>query len=155
MSERTTSHHTIELRRTFDVPAPRVFAAWCDPAALTRWEVPGDAGWSANILALEFAVGGVKRSEFGPRGEAPFTEVSRYEDIVPDRRLCYAMTIGRGDVRLTTSMVTVEFLSRDRGTDLVVTEQLAILDGGDEREARENGWNETLDRLAGELRSPA
>jgi uncharacterized protein YndB with AHSA1/START domain len=121
------------------------------PLALEAWHTPGDASWTAEMLEHDFRVGGVKRFRFGPPGET-FLEDCRYEDIVSDTRLCYAMTIARGDVRITTSMVTVEFLPRGGQTELLVTDQLVILDGGDLPSDRERGWGETLDKLTPFLR---
>ena len=152
MSDRRTSHHTIVVRRRYAVPVARVFAAWEDSAALQAWHTPGDDRWTCRVLEHDFRVGGVKRFQFGPP-EQIFFEDCRYEDIVPDERLCYAMTISRGDVRATTSMVTVEFLPQGNGTELIVTDQLVVLDGGDRPEDREQGWGETLDKLAPFLRS--
>jgi uncharacterized protein YndB with AHSA1/START domain len=82
-----------------------------------------------------------------PAREPSFVEDCRYEDIVRDARLCYSMTISRGGVRMTTSMVTVEFLPHAEGTHLIVTDQMVILDGGDTEVDRERGWGETLDKL--------
>src|SRR5262245_51053344 len=71
-----------------------------------------------------------------------------YVDIVPERRICYAMTISLGDTRITVSMVTVELASHGRRCDVRVTDQLAILDGGDTARDRERGWGEALDKLS-------
>jgi uncharacterized protein YndB with AHSA1/START domain len=151
MSERTVSHHTVIVRRSYDAPVDRVFHAWQDSAALQAWHMPGDDGWTSKMLEHDFRVGGVKRFTFGPPGET-FFEDCRYEDIVRNVRLCYAMTIARGDVRITTSMVTVEFFARGARTDLIVTDQLVLLAGGDTAEDRERGWGETLDKLTPFLR---
>lgn len=152
MSDRRTSHHTVVVRRRYDAPVARVFRAWEDPAALQAWYMPGDASWTCEILEHDFRVGGVKQLKFGPPEEI-FFETCRYEDIVADERLCYAMTISRGDVRITTSMVTVEFLPHGEHTELIVTDQLVVLDGGDTAGDREQGWGETLDKLTPYLRS--
>ena len=61
------------------------------------------------------------------------------------------MTILRGQAPITTSMVTVELFDRGARTELVVTDQLAILDGGDTAAGREHGWGETLDKLVREF----
>jgi uncharacterized protein YndB with AHSA1/START domain len=150
----TTVHDTVVVRRSYDAPAARVFAAWSDAAALQRWYVPGDGSWSSKILTHEFRRGGAKRLEFGPPGGPTYTEDCRYEDIVPERRICFAMTILRAGVPITTSMVTVELVARGARTDTVVTDQIAILDGGDTAAAREHGWGETLDKLARVLAKP-
>jgi uncharacterized protein YndB with AHSA1/START domain len=153
MNDCSTSHHTVIVRRSYPAPAERVFAAWRDPAALARWYMPGDATWSSEIIEHDFRVGGRKRLGFGPRGGQRFFEDSRYEDIVDRRRICFAMTISRGPTRITTSMVTVETRTRGRAdaTEVIVTDQLVVLDGGDTGADRERGWGETLDKLTTEL----
>ena len=144
-------HDTVVVRRTYDAAPDRVYRAWTDPALLERWYVPGDECWSAKIVAHDFRVGGGKRVVFGPPDER-FTEDCHYVDIVPNCRLCYAMTIARGDTRITVSMVTVELLADGKRCHVRVTDQLAMLDGGDTATARERGWGETLDKLPAVLR---
>ena len=151
MSETTVRHDTVAVTRSFKATAARVFRAWQDPAALQRWYTPGDETWSAKILEHDFRVGGKMRTSFGPRGGTPHFEDCLYVDIVPDRRICYAMSIAAGDTRITVSMVTVEFLARGQRTEVSLTDQVAILDGGDTAKAREQGWGETLAKLEAEL----
>ena len=147
MNTVSTRHDTVVVKRSYPASPARIFAAWSDPTALVRWYVPGDDSWSSQIVAHDFRVGGVKQIMFGERGEAPYFEDCRYEDIVADRRLCFSMTVSRSDERITTSMVTVELLSAGDSTEVVVTDQLVILDGTDTASAREFGWGETLDKL--------
>jgi hypothetical protein len=61
------------------------------------------------------------------------------------------MTIAQGGRRLTTSMVTIQLAGVGAGTEVVVTDQLVILDGGDTSGDRERGWGETLDKLTAVL----
>jgi hypothetical protein len=49
---------------------------------------------------------------------------------------------------LSVSLVTVEFFENQRGTRMVYTEQLAYLDGHEDRAQRLHGTEEGLDRLA-------
>jgi uncharacterized protein YndB with AHSA1/START domain len=151
MNNPSTAHHTIVVKRSYPAAATAVFAAWSEAAALERWYVPGDANWSSRIVRHDFRVGGSKLIEFGPRGGERYTEDCRYEDIVDCQRICFAMTISRETARITTSMVTVELFDRRGRTDIVVTDQLVILDGGDTSADRERGWGETLDKLTAEL----
>jgi uncharacterized protein YndB with AHSA1/START domain len=153
VNEISTSHHTIVVKRRYRSPVADVFGAWRDAAALQRWYMPGDATWSSRVIDHDFRVGGRKRIEFGPRVGERFTEDCRYEDIVEARRICFVMTIARArpNARITTSMVTVELFDRGRETELTVTDQLVVLDGGDTSADRERGWGETLDKLTIEL----
>jgi len=147
VENRSVIHDTVVVERSYPASAQRVYRAWTDPAELERWYVPGDERWTAKMLEHDFRVGGGKRFTFGPPDET-FVEDCHYVDIVPERRICYAMTISRGDTRITVSMVTVELVSRGRRCDVRVTDQLAMLDGGDTSKDRERGWGETLDKLS-------
>ena len=146
MSDRDVVHNTVVVRRLLEAAPERVYRAWTDAALLERWYVPGDERWSAKILEHDFRVGGGKRITFGPPDET-FVEDCHYVDIVPNRRICYAMTIARGSTRITVSMVTVELTARGGRCEVRVTDQVALLDGGDTARDRERGWGETLDKL--------
>jgi uncharacterized protein YndB with AHSA1/START domain len=146
MSDRNVIHDTVVVRRRYDAAVERVYRAWTDSALLQRWYVPGDERWTAKMHAHDFRVGGTKRITFGPPEET-FVEDCHYVDIVPNRRICYAMVIARGDVRITVSMVTVELTARGAACEVRVTDQVAILDGRETAEDRERGWGETLDKL--------
>jgi uncharacterized protein YndB with AHSA1/START domain len=56
-----------------------------------------------------------------------------------------------GDRRISASLVTVEFLPTDRGTDLICTHQGAFFEGADGPQMREAGWRHLLEQLANEL----
>jgi uncharacterized protein YndB with AHSA1/START domain len=147
MAERSVVHDTVVVCRTYEASAERVYRAWSDRAELERWYVPGDEKWTAKMSNHDFRVGGGKRFVFGPPDQT-FVEDCHYVDIVPEHRICYAMTISRGDTRITVSMVTVELAPHGRRCDVRVTDQLAILDDGDTARDRERGWGETLDKLS-------
>ncbi len=147
--KREVIHDTVRIKRRFPAARADVFRAWRDPRILERWYAPGDESWSMKVLVHDFRVGGLKQLRFGPPGEVPMFEDCRYEDIVADDRLCFSMTISQGETRITTSMVTVEFRQEARETLVVVTDQLAVLDGGDTARDRERGWGECLDKLQG------
>jgi uncharacterized protein YndB with AHSA1/START domain len=146
MSDRNVMHDTVVVRRQYEATVERVYNAWTDAALLQRWYTPGDETWSAKILEHDFRVGGTKRIAFGPPGDRYF-EDCHYVDIVPNHRICYSMTIARGDTRITVSMVTVELAAKGERCDVRVTDQVAILDGGESSGDRERGWGETLDKL--------
>jgi uncharacterized protein YndB with AHSA1/START domain len=146
-----TTHVTVTVEREFSARRARVFAAWRDAKALARWYVPGDEGWSSRIVEHDFRVGGRKALEFGPRGEPPYGEDCRYEDIVDDTRLIFSMRISTGSRTQTVSLVTVQFFDARAGTRIVVTDQMAIPEGGDTGEGRKRGWGEVLDKLGREV----
>lgn len=147
----SVQHDTLIISRDFSAPVPKLFGLWSDAKALERWYLPGDEGWESKILEHDFRVGGRKHLSFGPAGEPPYQEDCRYEDIAIDERLVFSMTVSSSEQRLTSSLVTVEFQGSDLGTHVVMTEQIAILDGGDSSEERRQGWGEVFDRLVSEI----
>ena len=44
MAERSVTHATFTLERTYDAPPAKVFKAFADPAIKRRWFVEGE-GW--------------------------------------------------------------------------------------------------------------
>ncbi len=144
-------HDTVTVSRDLAAVVPTVFGLWSDAKALARWYLPGDEGWSSEILEHAFRVGGRKHLSFGPKGETPYFEDCRYEDIVTDERILYAATVLQGTDRLTSSMVTIEFSPIPTGTRVLMTEQIAILDGKDSTEERRQGWQEVMDKLEAAL----
>jgi hypothetical protein len=56
-----------------------------------------------------------------------------------------------GDKRISVSLVTLDLLSTDKGTDLICTHQGAFFEGADGPQIREAGWRHLLEELAKEL----
>jgi uncharacterized protein YndB with AHSA1/START domain len=71
-----------------------------------------------------------------------------YQDIVPNRRIVTASTMTLGERRISASLVTVELLPSEDGTELILTHQAAFFEGADGPQMREAGWRQLLDRLA-------
>jgi uncharacterized protein YndB with AHSA1/START domain len=147
-SERSVSHSTFVVERAFDASPQRVFAAWADPEAKTRWFGNPDQGVAE--FELDFQVGGREYSRGEVEGQE-YTYEARYQDIVPDERIVYAYDMHLGERRISVSLGTVELEREGDGTRLTYTEQGAYLDGLDTPEQRESGTGGLFDALAEEL----
>jgi uncharacterized protein YndB with AHSA1/START domain len=152
MTDRSVHHDTVTLSQTYDAPVDRVYRAWSQADELETWYVPGDETWKAHVEHLDFRVDGGKRLTFGPP-EVTWTEDCRYLDIVPNKRICYSMTIDRGDTRISVTLVTVEFWRDGDGCGVRITDQGAWLDG-EFQEGRDQGWREILGKLDAVVMSP-
>lgn len=150
MTERSVAHATFTIERTYKASPTCVFRAFADPAILDRWFVKAD-GWPITEFTFDFKVGGRGSGRFSPDGKEVYVNETVYQDIVPDRRIVWAYTMARGEVRFSASLATVELLPDDGGTRLVMTEQGAFFDGGDQPANREEGWVGLLDALGREL----
>jgi uncharacterized protein YndB with AHSA1/START domain len=158
MEERTVTHGTFVIERSYAVAPERVFAAFADPAKKQRWFAGGE-GSDMEEFEMDFRVGGSERTmrRMGPQTPFPgvaLTNHSYYEDIVPNRRVVFAYTMSLGDRRISASLATVEFVRTEKGTDLIFTDQGAYFEAGDGPKMREGGWIKLLEGLVKELARP-
>ena len=151
MSQRSVSHGTFVIERTYAASPARVFAAWADPAAKAVWFV-GPDGWKELRREIDFRIGGRERLTGAHPGGRVSDFDGVYHDIVPDRRIVYSYGMHLDDKRISVSLATVELAPAGRGTRLTFTEQAAFLDGFDDAGGRERGTRDALEALAAALR---
>lgn len=151
MPERSVTHATIVVERTYDASPARVFAAWADPAVKVRW-FAGPDDWESGDFELDFRVGGRERNSGGPPGGPVHRYDAIYRDIVPDQRIILTYDLYLDETRISVSLATVELKPAAAGTRLIYTEQGAYLDGHDVPDLREQGMGTLLDALGTELR---
>lgn len=151
MTERSVSHATFVIERTYDASPARVFAAWATPEAKARWFGCDDT-WVQGAYELDFRVGGREMNRTGPKGGPVHAYDAHYQDIVPNERIVFAYVMHIGETKISVSLTTVEFKPEGNRMRLIFTEQGAFLDGYDGAAEREEGTREGLDKLADELR---
>jgi uncharacterized protein YndB with AHSA1/START domain len=72
-------------------------------------------------------------------------------DIVAGERIVLAYSLTAEKVRTSAALTTVELAADGEGTRLLLTEQVAFLDGVDVAASRQRGWGALLDRLGDAL----
>jgi uncharacterized protein YndB with AHSA1/START domain len=155
VEERSVTHNTFVIERSYPAMPERVFAAFADPTKKRRWFTEGE-GIAVEEFAMDFRVGGMEcvRSRFQEGTPFPgvaLTNVTIYQDIVPNRRIVMTSTMILGDKRISVSLATVEFLPTEKGTDLLFTHQGAFFEGSDGPQMREEGWHVLFGQLETEL----
>jgi len=155
MEEQSVTHSTFVIERSYPKSPERVFAAFADCVQKRRWYGQGEHH-EVEEFEMDFRVGGAEHFRYRFKEGTPFKGVTlanegSYEDIVPNRRIVTASRMTLGDKRISASMVTIELLATDTGTDLICTHYGAFFEGSDGPEMREAGWRKLLDRLAKEL----
>jgi uncharacterized protein YndB with AHSA1/START domain len=150
MNQRSVTHATFVIERTYPVPPARVFAAFADPKIKARWFGAPDE-WEKGEVSMDFRVGGREVSVGGPKGRPVHAFDCRYQDIVPNERIIYTYDMHLDAQRISVSLTTIELKSAGGGTRLTFTEYGAYLDGYEDAGAREHGTGILLDQLGAAL----
>jgi uncharacterized protein YndB with AHSA1/START domain len=155
MEEQSVIHSTFVIERSYPTTPERVFGAFADPARKRRWFVDG-GGHNVEHYELDFRVGGKERAQFRLKPGTPVagmlcTNDTSYLNIVPNRRVVMASTMSLNEKCISASLLTVELLPSEIGTDLICTHQGAFFEGSDGPAMREEGWRKLLERLTGEI----
>jgi len=133
------------IEREFDATPQAVFHAWADPQAKQQWS--NCHAEHTTQYHLDFRTFGHETHKVAyPDGRVQHVE-KVFFDIVAGRRIVFAYDIQLDARRLSVSLVTVEFFASRKGTRMVYMEQLAYLDGHEDRAQRLRGTEESLDRL--------
>jgi uncharacterized protein YndB with AHSA1/START domain len=139
-------HGSFILERRYDAAPARVFAAWAIPEQRSRWNIHGS--WTVSQQTFDFREGGEEVKRFGPPGSEPVHVArTRYEDIVPNRRIVMSSTTRDREALTSVTLLTVQIEPAGDGSKLVLTYQAVMLDEGDRIEHREEGWTSILDKL--------
>lgn len=146
----STQQGSFALERIYPATRARVFKAFADVEAKTKWFAGSDQ-WALLERQFDFRVGGSERL----KGRWPDGTVSTFDatywDIVPETRIIYCYAMHLDDRKISVSLATLEFEAAGQGTKLTLTEHGVFLDGYDDAGSRERGTGELLDNLGKSL----
>jgi uncharacterized protein YndB with AHSA1/START domain len=140
MSTATIAKPSLTLKRRYNAPPAKVFAAWIDPEKLARWFGPeGVTGVQADV---DLRVGG--RYDIKARTPTEEHKVGGvYREIVPNEKLVFTWAWQSTPDR--QSVVTVVFKPDGDGTLLTLTHEQFFDE--DARDRHQHGWTGALDKL--------
>lgn len=152
--ERSETHATFVIERTYPVPLADVWHALSDNDARDAWFGGGDA-FEVSEKSHDFRVGG-HGIEDGRWINGPTSRFeSTYTDIVEHRRVAFTYDLWVDGRHLSTSLTTIVVEPDGNSTRLTYTEQGAHFDGLDTVEGREEGTRGLLDNLGTHLTARA
>jgi uncharacterized protein YndB with AHSA1/START domain len=150
MTQRSVTHASFTIERSYPASPKRVFNAWADAKAKARW-FDGPEDWQTLEASFDFRVGGRETNRGGPKSGPVSGFNAIYQDIVENERIIYSYDMHLDETRISVSLATVEFKPQGTGTKLIFTEQGVFLDGYDNPAGREHGTREALNALEVEL----
>jgi uncharacterized protein YndB with AHSA1/START domain len=131
----------LQVRRTLPASREEVFRAWTDPDLVRQWFKP--RGGSSPGAEMDVRVGGRYRWAMKLAGHLYYA-VGEYIEVDPPTRLVCTFGWERVPlVRLTDSLLTVEFVDRGDQTEVVITHERLR-----HRALHDWGWRICLDQLA-------
>ena len=137
---------TDELILTRDIAAPRarVFAAWTDARAASRWWVPQDC----TPLSCEMDVrpGGAWRRRMRTPDGTVITKWGVYREVVVPERLVFTYRTESAGVTDSETLMTVTFA--DLGDRTRLTLRHTAFESDAARLDHQGGWTGVLERLA-------
>jgi uncharacterized protein YndB with AHSA1/START domain len=139
-------HATLVFEREIPALIEKVFAALADPLARTEWGAPSD---TAVVIydEADFREGGQDRFRCGSKADPNIHGMTRYLEIIANRRVVSSETIVMDGKRLCASLTTLELTADGEKTKLKSTTQLASFIGEDMVRGHETGTNASLDNL--------
>jgi uncharacterized protein YndB with AHSA1/START domain len=144
--ERSQTHATFVLERTYPASVAAVWHALSDTAARDEW-FSGGPQFEAREKSHEFRVGGHASEEGEWHGGPRSRFSSTYTDIVEHQRIVFTYDMWVNEQHLSTSVTTIVLEPQGEQTRLTYTEQGVHLDGLDSVEGREEGTHGLLDNL--------
>ena len=132
----------LEIDRFFDCPIEELYSAWIEPEQLKQWHAPQNV--EVGDVQVDLRVGGTYRIEMlHDDDKNNCIATGEYLEIENNRRLVY--TWGwEGPDRYET-LVTVEFIEKNGGTELLLKHQRFANNSA--RDKHEFGWNGCLESL--------
>jgi uncharacterized protein YndB with AHSA1/START domain len=140
---------TLQMQRTFDAPAQRVFDAWTSPEVLRRWW-HAEHDWETTLAHVDLRVGGAVRVVMrDPDNDVEYGGGGHYLEIDPPRRLVFTWIWDGNDTRQVIEvdfeesggLTTVRFTHRDLWNEEAVR-------------SHEDGWGKCFDNLERVVATP-
>jgi uncharacterized protein YndB with AHSA1/START domain len=161
VAARTGGDREIVITRVFAVPRVLVFKAWTEPERMMRWWGPN--GFTTPVCRIDRRPGGVIHTCMrSPEGQ-DFWSRGVYREIVEPALIIATDTFADADGHVVEptqygmsaswpreALLTVTFVEQDGRTTLTLRHAVGAASAS-EADMCQQGWNESLDRLAAYL----
>jgi uncharacterized protein YndB with AHSA1/START domain/predicted enzyme related to lactoylglutathione lyase len=134
----------LAIRRTFNAPRERVFAAFTDPAVLRRWF--GPPGTTLGEVTFDAREGGRYRIEMRSSDGEAFNVGGVVMEFRPPERLAYTFRWEEDDPqRERDTFVRIDFIAHGARTEIVFVQEQFVDDASRDRHVQ--GWSGSFGKL--------
>jgi uncharacterized protein YndB with AHSA1/START domain len=138
-----TSGETLQMERTFQAPAQKVFEAWTSEEVLRRW-FHGEHDWETSHAQVDLRVGGAVRVVMlDPEKGVEHGGGGHYTEIDPPSRLAFTWIWDDDEARET--LIELELEEADGATTVRFTH--SNLQDEESVRSHEGGWSNAFDNL--------
>lgn len=136
---------TVEASRIINAPVEKVFKAWVEPDQFNKW-FGGNYVKSVQVkqdvrVGGEYTIDSVKCE-----GESCGLVTGIYKEIIPNKKLVFTWTTNSEEFPAKDTLVTVEFIARDKSTEVVIKHTNFATQPTAQR--HNLGWDACLEKLA-------
>jgi len=138
------SDMTLKVKRVFQAPRERVFAAWTEPDLLKRWL--GGGTIPDPVAEVDLRVGGQYRVQLKAQDSPIFWVKGTYQEITPPERLVYTWQFEGTEMDTGETLVTVDFIDLGKSTEVVMLHER--FPSNELRNLHGEGWTQSFECLA-------
>jgi uncharacterized protein YndB with AHSA1/START domain len=131
---------SLTIKRRFNAPPAKVYAAWADPKMMARWF--GPAGVERVEVEAALRIGGGYHITMHVPGDR-HDVLGVYREIVPNEKLVFTWAWKSTPER--ESLVTVTFKPDGDGTMMTLLHEQFF--DADARDRHQHGWTGAIDKL--------
>lgn len=139
----------LHITRRYPVSREKVWRAWTDPQALSRWFGPGEPG-SVTLAQMDVREGGRYQIRFRTQDGEEHGVSGVYQEVVEHERLSFSWAWQSTPERV--SRVSIVLKDVDGGTELDFVHDRFFDQAA--RDGHERGWTATFAKLDAVLREP-
>jgi uncharacterized protein YndB with AHSA1/START domain len=132
----------LSITRHYAVAPEKVWRAWTEPQALSRWFGPGNPD-SVTRAELDLRVGGRYRIAFRTQDSEEHEVSGEYQEVLVNRKLSFTWAWRSTPERV--SLVTIELRPTATGTELDFRHDRFFDQAA--RDSHERGWTATFAKL--------
>jgi uncharacterized protein YndB with AHSA1/START domain len=149
MDADTNPDTEITLVRLFDAPRDLVWRAWTDPEVLRQWW--GPKGFTNPVCEIDVQRGGKIRIHMRAPDGTIYPMTGEFREVDAPRRLVFSDAALDADGNVLLEGFTIVTFEDEGGKTKLTIESIAkaiVPQAADMLQGMENGWAESLDRLA-------